>query len=241
MLTFTAGEKTLEYFDISDPFFADLIETVRSRTLTLTSGVEAAWALYQSIEYLVRNDIPGDIVECGVWQGGSMLLAAHALAHFGDTSRRIWLYDTFNGMAKPTELDVRWDGAPALPTWEEFERNGRKWGFGGPQEHVRNVVYSSGYPRENFVFVEGMVEATLPVTRPDTIALLRLDTDLYSSTYAELAHLYPLLSVGGVMIIDDYGWLLGAQLATDQYIAEQKLPLFLARINESVRLVVKPR
>jgi O-methyltransferase len=144
-------------------------------------------------------------------------------------------------MAKPTELDVRWDGAPALPTWEEFERNGRKWGFGGPQEHVRNVVYSSGYPRENFVFVEGMVEATLPVTRPDTIALLRLDTDLYSSTYAELAHLYPLLSVGGVMIIDDYGWLLGAQLATDQYIAEQKLPLFLARINESVRLVVKPR
>ena len=120
MLTFTAGEKTLEYFDISDPFFADVIETVRQRTLTLTSGVEAAWALYQSIGYLVRNDIPGDIVECGVWQGGSMLLAAYSLMHFGDTSRRIWLYDTFNGMAKPGELDMRWDGVPALPTWQEF-------------------------------------------------------------------------------------------------------------------------
>lgn len=240
MLTFTAGEKTLEYFDISDPFFADVIETVRQRTLTLTSGVEAAWALYQSIGYLVRNDIPGDIVECGVWQGGSMLLAAYSLMHFGDTSRRIWLYDTFNGMAKPGELDMRCDGVPALPTWQEFERNGRKWGFGGSQEHVRNVVFSSGYPCENFVFVEGMVEDTLPATRPDAIGLLRLDTDLYSSTYAELAHLYPLLSTGGVLIIDDYGWLLGAQIATDQYIAERKLPLFLTRINESVRLVVKP-
>jgi hypothetical protein len=69
---------------------------------------------------------------------------------------------------------------------------------------------------------------------------LRLDTDLYSSTYAEMTHLYPLISPGGILIIDDYGWLLGAQIATDQYIAEQKLPPFLTRINESVRLAVKP-
>jgi hypothetical protein len=240
MLVFTVGEKTLEYFDISDPFFAGIIDEVRQHTLTLSSGVEAAWALYQSIEYVVRNDIPGDIVECGVWSGGSMLLAAHALMHFGDTSRRIFLYDTFRGMPKPNELDIRWDGVPALPTWERFRQNGRKWGFGGPQDHVRNVVYSSGYPEDKFVFVEGMVEDTLPATRPEKISLLRLDTDLYSSTYHELVHLYPVLSVGGVLIIDDYGWLLGAQIATDQFIAENKLPLFLTRINESVRLVVKP-
>ena len=56
-----------------------------------------------------------------------------------------------------------------------------------------------------------------------------------------MTHLYPPLSPGGVLIIDDYGWLLGAQFATDQYIAEQKLPLFLTRINGSVRLAVKPR
>jgi O-methyltransferase len=241
MLVFTAGEKTVEYFDIFDPFFAGIIDKVRRHTLTLTSGVEAAWALYQSIEYVVRNDIPGDIVECGVWSGGSMLLAAHALMHFGDTSRRIFLYDTFRGMPKPDDLDLRWDGVPALPTWERFQQNGKKWGFGGTQDHVRNVVYSSGYPQEKFVFVEGMVEATLPATRPEKISLLRLDTDLYSSTDHELVHLYPVLSVGGVLIIDDYGWLLGAQIATDQFIAENRLPLFLTRINESVRLVVKPQ
>jgi len=241
MLAFTAGDKTVEYFDISDPFFAGIIEQVRKHTLTLTSGVEAAWALYQSIEYIVRNDIPGDIVECGVWSGGSMLLAAHALLHFGDTSRRIFLYDTFSGIPRPGDLDISWDGVPALPTWERFQQDGKKWGYGGSQAHVRNVVNSSGYPADKFVFVEGMVEDTLPATRPETISLLRLDTDLYSSTYHELVHLYPVLSVGGVLIIDDYGWLLGAQMATDQFIAENKLPLFLSRLNQSVRLVIKPQ
>jgi hypothetical protein len=240
MLAFTTGDRTVEHFDISDPFFAGIIEDVRKHTLTLSSGIEAAWALYQSIDYIVRNKIPGDIVECGVWSGGSMLLAAHALMHFGDTSRRIFLYDTFSGMPKPDHLDIRWDGVAALPTWERFQQDGRKWGYGGSQDHVRSVVCSSGYPAENFVFVEGMVETTLPATRPEKVSLLRLDTDLYSSTYHELVHLYPVLTVGGVLIIDDYGWLLGAQLATDQYIAENKLPLFLSRINQSVRLVIKP-
>ena len=222
MLAFTAGDKTVEYFDISDAFFAGIVDQVRRHTLTLSSGIEAAWALYQSIEYIVRNDIPGDIVECGVWSGGSMLLAAHALMHFGDTSRRIFLYDTFSGMPKPDDLDLRWDGVPTLPTWERFQQDGRKWGYGGTQDHVREVVFSSGYPTDKFVFVEGMVEATLPATRPAQVSLLRLDTDLYSSTYHELVHLYPVLSVGGVLIIDDYGWLLGAQMATDRFIAENR-------------------
>src|ERR1700677_1417216 len=122
MLIFRTDGQTREYFDISDPFFAGLIEIIRPHTLTLQSGVEAAWALYQSIEYVVRNGIPGDIVECGGWSGGSMLLAAHALRHFGDTTRRIFLYDTFDGMPRPDDLDIRWDGVPALPTWERFQR-----------------------------------------------------------------------------------------------------------------------
>ena len=131
----------------------------------------------------MRHRIPGDIVECGVWSGGSMLLAAHALLHFGDTSRRIWLYDTFAGVPKPEPVDARWDGVPALPTWEHHNKTGGRWGYGGTQEHVREVVCSSGYPADQFVFVEGMVEETLPATRPEVISLLRLDTDLYRSTY----------------------------------------------------------
>lgn len=66
----------------------------------------------------MRNDIPGDIVECGVWSGGSMLRVALALMHCGDASRRVHLYDTFAGMPRPDTIDARWDGLPALPTWE---------------------------------------------------------------------------------------------------------------------------
>jgi hypothetical protein len=89
------------------------------------------------------------------------------------------------------------------------------------------------------VFVEGLVEDTLPTQRPETISLLRLDTDLYRSTWHELVHLYPLLSVGGILMIDDYGAFQGARLATDHFIEENQLTLFLARIDTSVRLAVR--
>ncbi len=240
MLIYDTGTVRLEYPDITDPFFARLIPQINPHTLTLKSGVEAPWALYQAIQHIVCNDIPGDIVECGVWSGGSMLLASHALQHFGDTSRRIWLYDTFDGVPKPEPVDVRWDGQPALPTWEKHQATGGRWGYGGTQAHVREVVCSSGYPADQFVFVEGMVEDTLPASRPDTIALLRLDTDLYRSTYHELVHLYPLLSQGGILILDDYGAYRGVQVAVDQYFAELGQPVFLSRINSGVRVAVKP-
>jgi O-methyltransferase len=233
------GER--DYPDISDAFFTEIAQKVRPHTLTFGSGAEGPWALYRSIEYIVRNQIPGDIVECGVWSGGSMLLAALALMHFGDTSRRIYLYDTFSGMPRPDSVDARWDGLPALPTWERYQQDGRSWCFGGSRDYVRGVVASSGYPEDKFVFVEGKVEDTLPAICPEQVSLLRLDTDLYSSTYHELVHLYPRLAVGGILIIDDYGAFQGARLATDQFIAENKVPLFLSRIDVSVRLAVKSR
>ena len=74
----------------------------------------------------------------------------------------------------------------------------------------------------------------------EQLSLLRLDTDFYKSTYHELKHLYPTLSSGGILIIDDYGYFQGARMATDQYIDENKLRIFLTRIDNSVRLVVKP-
>lgn len=89
------------------------------------------------------------------------------------------------------------------------------------------------------MFVEGLVEDTIPGTAPEQIFILRLDTDLYGSTYHELVHLYPRLSVRGFLIIDDYGYFQGARKATDQYIAENNLDIFLARVHSSVRVGVK--
>ncbi len=131
MLLLETPKGAREYPDISDPFFADIAGKVRPPYADLRRrGGIARGRCYQSIGSIVRHRIQGDIVECGVWSGGSMLLAAHALMHFGDTSRRIFIYNTYAGMPKPDAVDRRWDGVPALPTWEHYQRNGRRWCFG---------------------------------------------------------------------------------------------------------------
>ncbi len=101
-------------------------------------------------------------------------------------------------------------------------------------------MQASNYPEDKLVFVQGMVEDTLPATAAEQLCLLRLDTDLYQFMYHELIHLYPRLTSGGIMIIDDYGFYQGSRKATDQYIAENSLKVFLNRVDDSVRLVVKP-
>ena len=151
------------------------------------------------------------------------------------------MYDTFEGMTQPEKQDVGWDGNDLRKMWERdtAQKENPWWGYGGTIEEVRDTVYASNYPKDNFVFVKGPVEDIVPDTVPEKIALLRLDTDWYSSTYHELVHLYPLIGAGGILIIDDYGWCRGARQATDQYIKENKLDLFLNRVDESVRLAIK--
>lgn len=240
MLSTDVNGTVVTYEDIDDPFFIEIFPIIKPHTITSSFGPVPLWVLYKSIEYIVKHKIPGDIAECGVWNGGSMLLAAKALLHFGDPSRRIFLYDTFTGMPKPDDVDKRWDGIPTLPTWENAQAEGRTWGYGGTVDMVRQVMRTSGYPENKLVFVEGLVEDTTPGTMAEQLCLLRLDTDFYKSTYHELMHLYPTLSSGGILIIDDYGQYQGARLATDQYIAENNLRLFLSRIDYSIRLAVKP-
>lgn len=240
MLSTEIEGKVVNFNDIDDPYFISIYPFIKPHTITSSYGPVPLWVLYKSIEYIVKNQIPGDIAECGVWNGGSMLLAAMALIHFGDNSRKIYLYDTFAGMPKPDDVDRRWDGASALDTWQSYTDAGKLWGYGGTVDMVRKVMSASNYPQDRLIFVQGMVEDTIPATMAPQLSLLRLDTDLYQSTYHELVHLYPTLSPGGIMIIDDYGFYQGSRKATDQYIAENKLKVFLNRVDDSVRLVIKP-
>ncbi|MFC1491985.1 TylF/MycF/NovP-related O-methyltransferase [Nitrospinota bacterium] len=242
-LKFVINGTEFEYKDIimEDPGDAHFIETISKfspYTMTTMHGLESPYALYKAIQYIVEKEIPGDIVECGVWRGGSIILSALALKHFGDLSRKLFLYDTFQGMTRPEDRDVDWDGVSPKARWDA-DRDISRMGFGGTLEEVRKNVFSSGYPEDKFIFVEGDVEETIPGTVPENISLLRLDTDWYRSTYHELVHLYPLLSVGGILIIDDYGWCRGAREATDKYLKEENPMLFLSRINSTVRLGVK--
>jgi predicted O-methyltransferase YrrM len=212
----------------------------RVRPFTMVS-LERILANVRAVDYVVRSRIPGDIVECGVWRGGSSMAMALALARHGDTSRRIWMYDTYAGMTDPTSADVSRSGASAaalLAAAKQYEAPecSLVWAYASLDD-VRANMEATGYPLSRTEFVKGPVELTLPGAKPDQIAVLRIDTDWYESTKLELVHLYPRLSPGGVLIIDDYGDWQGARRAVDEYFAD--LPLFLNRVDYTGRLAIK--
>jgi O-methyltransferase len=212
----------------------------QTRSLTMLS-LERLLANVRAIEYIVQNQIPGDIVECGVWRGGSSMAMALALLRLSDTGRDLWLYDTFQGMTDPTDADKMHNGTgaeqllAAAKQHEVFERS-LMLAYAS-LEDVRNNMRATGYPMEHIRFVPGPVEQTIPGSLPDRIALLRLDTDWYESTRHELAHLYPRLCSDGILIIDDYGHWQGARKAVDEYFAGSRT--FLSRIDYTGRLAVK--
>jgi hypothetical protein len=201
---------------------------------------ERIGALVEAVEYVVRNDIEGDFVECGVWKGGSAMVVALTLLEHDVTDRDIYLYDTYAGMTAPSEVDVTLVGGDAATVYEEtrLEDGSSTWCYSSLDEVKRNVL-STGYPRERFQFVEGPVEKTLPGFMPPSIAVLRLDTDWYESTAQEMAHLYPLLVRGGVLLVDDYGHWQGCRQAVDNYFAERQARPLLARVDGPGRIAVK--
>jgi hypothetical protein len=201
-------------------------------------------ALIDAVRYCVRRGVPGDFAECGVWRGGSVLAMILTLQELGSEDRDVYLYDTFEGMTAPSEHDVSEAQGPALATWEEARgQEARPWSewFGADKFNeaaVRQTITSTGYPEERLHFVRGPVEETLPNRAPAHLALLRLDTDWYESTRHELEHLYPRLSGGGVLIIDDYGHWEGCKRAVDEYFTANG-EIFLARIDYTGRIAIK--
>jgi len=206
---------------------------------TMTTPERIA-ALVNAVNYLVKNNIQGDFVECGVWRGGSTMAAIDTLMNNKDTSREIYLYDTFEGMSEPTEADKVFTGTTAgeLMNTTDKEDPTSVWCYSALEEVQQNVG-ALKYPAEKVHYVKGKVEDSIPATMPENIALLRLDTDWYESTAHELKYLYPLLVPGGVIIIDDYGHWEGARKAVDEYIENEKLPLLLNRIDYTGRIGIK--
>lgn len=191
---------------------------------TLTSP-ERVFGLSESVKYVVANQIPGALVECGVWKGGSVLAALRTLLSCKNTERDVYLFDTFREMPKPGEKDIDWSGASALEDYERYHRDSRLGSSGHVWlDEVRSRIATTGYPSGRVHFVQGRVEETLPAEAPGEIALLRLDTDWYESTLHELVHLYPRLVAGGVLIVDDYGHFEGARQAVDEYFAGATRP-----------------
>jgi O-methyltransferase len=204
---------------------------------TMTS-YERLFALVVAVRYMVDRAIPGDVVECGVWRGGSMQAVARTLMSLDAADRDLHLFDTFEGMPPPTEEDRRLEGPPA----EELMHGGRRSHLVravADLEDVRAGMERTGYPAERVHYHPGRVEDTIPRRAPQQIGLLRLDTDWYESTKHELDHLYDRVTPGGVVIIDDYDYWEGARKAVDEFVADTGARLLLVPIDTG-RIAVKP-
>ena len=209
---------------------------------TMTSA-ERLWSLVNAVRYVTAEAIPGDFAECGVWRGGSIMAMAGELLRLKVTDRRIWLYDTFAGMTDPTEVDVEAGTGVTASTMLAQTNVGdgnNVWCVAGRGDVEANV-FSTGYPRDMFTFVEGDVTQTLLTSAPEKLALLRLDTDWYESTLMSLEILYPRLVPGGVCILDDYGHWLGARTAVDEYFATHGPRPYMHPIDYSGRVFIKTR
>jgi len=216
----------------------------RCQPYTLASP-ERIIATADAVAHVVRRDVPGALVECGVWRGGSVLAMVLTLQRLGVDDRDVYLCDTFSGMTEPTVEDTSAFDPPALGTFERARAGGRRaWdGLFGEEvfglEQVRELLGGTGYPPERIHFVVGDVLETLPAQAPERLALLRLDTDWYASTKHEMEQLYPRLSVGGVLIVDDYGHWEGARRAVEEHFAASGEPLLFARTDYTGRMAVK--
>jgi O-methyltransferase len=196
--------------------------------------------LCDAVDYIVEHDVPGSIVECGVFRGASMMAAALELSRLGVSDRELVLFDTFSGMPAPSDKDVSVGGQVAYGTWKRLQLGNETstWAAASLDE-VRQNMLSTGYDPDRIHLVKGKVEDTLPGAAPEEIALLRLDTDWYESTRHELIHLFPRISPGGVLILDDYGHWAGARCAADEYFRDEGVRIFLNRVDYSARVAVK--
>lgn len=212
-----------------DNRYAPIIKAALPFTMT---WYERLRVLIDATRYISQAKIPGAIVECGVWRGGSMMAAALTLLEANDI-RDIYLFDTFAGMTKPTEHDVDASGVPAQIRYDaSMAVDHNEWCF-ATLEDVRKNVLSTGYPEDRCHFVKGDVLDTIPYDGLGDIAILRLDTDWYESTLHELKWLYPMLKMSGILIVDDYGCWRGCKKAVDEYFGDAP-PFFHAIDTEAV-------
>jgi O-methyltransferase len=145
---------------------------------------------------VLRRGVPGDLIETGAWRGGATILMRAVLEAYGDTQRQVWVADSFQGLPKPDPW--RWPGEAGDKHWTKEQ-------LAVPVEQVQANFARYGLLDERVRFLVGWFKDTLPTAPIQQLAVLRLDGDMYGSTMEALETLYPKLSVGGYVIVDDYG------------------------------------
>ncbi len=159
-------------------------------------GQKRMLQLQRAAEFVLEREIPGDFIETGVWRGGACILLRAVLKAHGVTSRRVWLADSFEGLPPPDPEHYPADSGDTLYTYPVLAVS---------LETVRDNFARYGLLDDQVVFLKGWFRDTLATAPIDRLAILRLDGDLYESTIQALTALYDKVSVGGFVIVDDYG------------------------------------
>jgi predicted O-methyltransferase YrrM len=213
---------------------------IKIKPFTMTTN-ERIYMLMKSVEYIIKRNIPGDFVECGVWRGGSVMAIAQTLKNLGVTDRKIWLYDTFDGMTEPSDLDFDWTGVFAkdvLVKQVKVDEKLNTHAFASINA-VKKNLRTIDYDFNNFIFVVGDVQQTIIKNAPKSISLLRLDTDWYDSTLVELQQLFPLLNRDGILILDDFGQWAGSRKAATEYFDSLDTKYLMNIVDKGARLIIK--
>jgi len=226
-LVIDTGLRTLmqAWVSFSPSEFASLYRQVRSHTMCSIARLEG---LYRALRYVVREDIPGDVVECGCASGGSAALMALTLRQLG-SRRNLWLFDTFEGLPAPSSED------PDFQIADLFTGT-----CVATLDEVRGLFERLNLASD-VTLVKGLFEETLPVTPIPSIAVLHIDGDWYQSVKACLESLYNRVVPGGVIQLDDYGYWRGARKAVDEFLKSRGIEAPLRRLDYSGRFLIKPQ
>jgi O-methyltransferase len=199
------------------PYSADL--RFEGRDWPTEAETMVGWVRLESLgeccATAIRESVNGDFVEAGIWRGGCGILMRAVLAAFSDKTRSVWLFDSFEGLPTPDaesypldKDDPHWTLAPYL---------------GVSLEQVKSNFARYELLDERIKFIKGWFRDTITCAEMDSISVLRLDGDMYESTWLGLSHLYPKVSPGGFIVIDDYGALPNCKTAVDEFRAKYSI------------------
>jgi hypothetical protein len=230
------GANTMSYPELSNQELNFVIK-IHSQGLTMTS-LDSLKTLAVACKYLSLRRVEGDIVESGVWRGGSALVCAYFLR----AGQSLYLFDTYAGMTRPGKEDFRIgenDNSNTLKKWSSLKDGETSNWVKATLNEVQRNFDKFDLLNNRIQFIEGKVEETIPkVILPRKLALVRIDTDFYSSTKIALEIFWPKLSPGGILILDDYAHWDGARRAADEFFAESP-QLMIPIAGGGGRIIIK--
>ena len=225
---YTLQQNSIKTDSVLEKDFLEINEKI-NKIYKMNTLNETNYSAYQTVKNALSLKLKGSIVECGVYQGQKINYFLETLNILKINNIDIYIIDTFEGMTESSNKDIQ------MITKKVMKKND----LSASLESVKDRIYQTNYPKDKLHFIKMDVrnENDLRNAVKGDIIILRLDTDFYESTKSELNYLYPLLSEGGVLIIDDYGSWLGSKKATDEYFLKKKC--WMHFIDHSARMIIK--